>query len=84
MQIVFEYVYCWSCDFVCFVFWVYVDNEMIFMQDYKVIVKRLGLVDGLGGLELLMVVCKQIEVSLCWLFIFDNVDNFVVFGVGWI
>nr|CDP27531.1 Putative Kinesin light chain [Podospora anserina S mat+] len=81
-QIALEYAYRRSRDPACSVFWVHADNETTFTQDYKVIAKRLGLADGLGGPELLMAVRKQIEASPCWLLILDNADNLAVFGVG--
>ncbi|KAL6886876.1 P-loop containing nucleoside triphosphate hydrolase protein [Trichoderma evansii] len=81
-QIALDYAYRRSQAPKCSVFWVHADNETTFIQDFKLMAKKLGLPGNPDGDDLLTAVRYHIEANPPWVFILDNADNLTLFGVG--
>lgn len=58
------------------------DNEATFLQDYKIIARKLSLDENLKSEDLLAEVRDHIEAQLDWVLILDNADDLTLFGVG--
>ncbi|KAH7117517.1 hypothetical protein EDB81DRAFT_848304 [Dactylonectria macrodidyma] len=79
-QIALEYAHRRCDDPACSVFWAHADNETTFVQDYKIVARKLGLDSKLNGEELLAAVRDRIEAEPRWVLILDNVDDLALFA----